>query len=120
MNSRQEGARFERAVLISPDAEVRRSLLEAAANQLDILESRLPDQYPSPETVLAQRPDLCLIETGTNVERALSLIRAASESAVPVIALNQTADSDLILRSLRCGAVEFFSTPIDSTGFADA
>jgi pilus assembly protein CpaE len=117
---RQGDIPFERVILISPDPEVRCAVLQAAERRMDMLESRTPDQYPEPAAILAQHPDLCFIEVGTNIERALALIRAASDSSAPVVALSRTADSDLILRSLRCGAVEFFSLPIDSNGLADA
>lgn len=120
MDIRKGDIPFERPILISPDPEVRRALLEAAERRIDLLESRTPEQYPEPVAILAQHPDLCFIEVGTNIERALALIRAASDSSVPVIALSRTADSDLILRSLRCGAVEFLSPPIDSHGLVDA
>jgi len=116
----QSQNRFQRAVLISPNAEVRRGVLEAANNRLDIFECRAPDIFPEPDAVLAQRPDICLVDVNANAERALALIRDVSDAEVPVIALSETAESDLILRSLRCGATEFFSLPIDSGAFFEA
>ena len=112
--------RFQRAVLITPNAEVRRGVLEAANNRLDIFECRAPESWPEPDAVLTQRPDICLIDVNANAETALALIRDVSDASVPVIALSETADSDLILRSLRCGATEFFSLPIDSGALFEA
>jgi Flp pilus assembly CpaE family ATPase len=111
---------FQRAVLISPHSEIRQSIIEAAGDQLEIFECREAGRYPEADAVLGQRPDLCLIDVGTNIERALALIRETSDSGTPVIALNTAVDSDLILRSLRCGAVEFFSIPIETNSLFEA
>ncbi len=116
----QSDSSFRRVLLISPDPEVRSAILQAAERRIDMLESRTPQEYPEPSAIPGQLLDLCFVEVGTNIERALALIRAASDASVPVIALNRTAESDLILRSLRCGAVEFFSLPIDADGFSEA
>src|SRR5688500_20349343 len=58
-------------------------------------------------------PDLCLIDVGTDGEQALSLMRSLTEAGTSVVALHTTNDSDLILRSLRCGASEFLFAPIE-------
>ena len=70
--------------------------------------------YADPDTVLGQSPDLCLVEVGTDGERALALVRNLCDAGLTVVALHQNNDSDLILRSLRCGASEFLSEPIES------
>ena len=101
------------AVLVSPHAGLRGSVIDAIGTRLNLLECSGPEGYPDPETVLQQTPDLCLIDVGTNGEQALSLMRHLTEAGTSVVALNTTNDSDLILRSLRCGASEFLFAPID-------
>ena len=104
---------FKRAVLISPNPELKRSVIRAIAGRMEVLECSGPDGYPDPDTVLGQEPDLGLIEVGTDGERALGLVRSLSDAGLPVVALHVANDSDLILRSLRCGASEFLSGPIE-------
>ena len=100
------------AVLVSPHPGLRRSVIDAIGTRLNLLECSGPEGYPDAETVLQQTPDLCLIDVGTNGEQALSLMRHLTEAGTAVVALHTTNDSDLILRSLRCGASEFLFAPI--------
>lgn len=109
-----EAAEFRRAVLISPNPELRRSIVRAIGARMELSECSGPEGYPDSDTVLGQAPDLCLIDVGTDGEHALSMVREISDSGVPVVALHLSSDSDLILRSLRCGASEFLSEPIGS------
>jgi pilus assembly protein CpaE len=87
--------------------------MDALSGRVNLLECSGAEGYPDPETVLQQTPDLCLIDVGTNGELGLSLMRALTEAGTPVIALHATNDSDLVLRSLRCGAGEFLFAPIE-------
>jgi Flp pilus assembly CpaE family ATPase len=105
---------LRRAVLISPNAEMKRSVIRAIAGRMEVLECSGPDGYSDPDTVLGQTPDLCLIEVGSDWERAQGLVRNLSDAGLAVVALHVTNDSDLILRSLRSGASEFLSAPIES------
>ena len=100
------------AVLVSPHPGLRQSVIDAIGTRLNLLECSGPEGYPDPHTVLRQMPDLCLIDVGTDGEQALSLMRNLTEAGTSVVALHTTNDSDLILRSLRCGASEFFFAPI--------
>jgi pilus assembly protein CpaE len=109
-----EAAEFRRAVLISPNPELRRSVVQAIGARMELSECSGPEGYPDSDTVLGQSPDLCLIDVGTDGEHALNMVRELSDSGVPVVALHISSDSDLILRSLRCGASEFLSEPIAS------
>jgi pilus assembly protein CpaE len=102
------------AILVSPHPGLRLSVIEAIGTRINLLECSGPDGYPDAETVLQQTHDLCLIDVGTNGEQALSLMRELTEAGTSVVALHTTNDSDLILRSLRCGASEFLFAPIDS------
>ena len=107
-----EAVEFRRAVIISPNADLKRSVVRAIGARMEMSECSGPDGYPDSDTVLGQAPDLCLIDVGTDGEHALAMVRDLSDSGVPVVALHVTSDSDLILRSLRCGASEFLSEPI--------
>jgi pilus assembly protein CpaE len=115
-----ETAGFRSAVMVSPNAALRRSAVEAVGDRLELFECSGPDGYPSADTVLGQSPDLCLIDVGSDGDKALTLVREISDSGLPVVALHITNDSDLILRSLRCGATEFLSEPIESAQFWQA
>ena len=100
-------------VLVIPHAGLRRSVIAAIGARLNLLECSGRDGYPDAETVLHQSPDLCLIDVATNGEQALALMRELTDAGTSVVALNTTNDSDLILRSLRCGASEFLFDPIE-------
>jgi pilus assembly protein CpaE len=102
-----------RAIVVSPHPGLRRAVVDVLGWRVNLLECSGPDGYPDAETVLQQTPDLCLIDVGTKDEQALSLMRGLTAAGTPVVALHTTNDSDLILRSLRCGAGEFLSAPIE-------
>jgi pilus assembly protein CpaE len=63
------------------------------------------------------RADVLLIDVATNLETAVAIIRHASSlnPQPPVIALHTSNDSASILRSLRCGAHEFFHAPFEAS-----
>ena len=54
--------------------------------------------------------DICFLDVATNPEHAQQLI-AEMAPAIPVVALHNRADADLILRCLRRGACEFLTDP---------
>ena len=111
---------FKRAVLIAPQPLVQNAVLESVGDLLQVFESLEPHKYPGAETMLARKPDVCLIDVGSDADLAMPLIREASEAQVPVIALHTANEPELILRSLRAGANEFFSVPIAAQTFAEA
>jgi pilus assembly protein CpaE len=111
---------FKRAVLIAPQPLVQHAVLESVGGLLQVFESLEPHKYPGAETMLARKPDVCLIDVGSDVDLAMPLIREASEAQIPVIALHTANEPELILRSLRAGANEFFSVPIAAQAFAEA
>src|ERR1017187_6717269 len=115
-----DAAGFRRAVLISPNAQLRRSVVGAIGERMELFECSGPDGYPDVETVLGQSPDLCLVDVGSDGNAALSVVRDLSDSGLPVVALHVSSDSALILRSLRCGASEFLSEPIAPDQFWQA
>jgi pilus assembly protein CpaE len=54
--------------------------------------------------------DICFLDVASNPEHAQQLI-AELAPAIPVVALHNRADADLILRCLRRGACEFLTDP---------
>ena len=99
------------AVLISPRDALRKPVIDELAVRARVLDCTEAGRYPSAATILEHKPDLCFIDVGSS-EEALTLVRELASSHVPVAALHLNNDSDLILRSFRCGASEFLSPPI--------
>ena len=75
--------------------------------------------YPSAGTLdmrLRQlRPDVVLIDLGTDLDAACELVKhlTALQPPVVVIALHSHNDSEAIVRSIRAGATEFLYAPFD-------
>jgi len=71
-------------------------------------------EYPRLGTIAAITQqagcDICFLDVATNPEHAQQLIGELAP-AVPVVALHNRADADLILRCLRRGACEFLTDP---------
>ena len=82
--------------------------LDGRARLIDCTDS---GQYPSAKAILHHKPAVCFIDVGSCGE-ALALVTEVSGTDVPVAALHLNNDSDLILRSFRCGASEFLYAPI--------
>jgi Flp pilus assembly CpaE family ATPase len=99
------------AVVISPQRELRRSVLDALAGCAQIVDCSDAAVYPCRDAVLHYQPRVCFIDVGTS-DQALTLVHELAGAGVPVAALHLNNDSDLILRSFRCGASEFLFEPI--------
>jgi pilus assembly protein CpaE len=109
------------ALLIAPDRKIAESL-RATATEAGTFEIVTDLQtYPAPETIETRmrqaRAEVLLIDVATNLETAAAIIKHASSlnPQPPVIALHSANDSGAILRSLRCGAHEFFHAPFDAS-----
>lgn len=87
---------------------------------MDLADLGGPQGYPEPAAILAANPELCLVDVGTQAVRALDIVRQLSEAGIPVIALHQSSQPDLILEALRAGAGEFLFDPIDAQHLANA
>lgn len=61
------------------------------------------------------RPDVLLVDLGSNPDSAMGLVGVASalSPAVYVIGLNMTNDASLIIQSMRAGGTEFLSAPFE-------
>lgn len=113
LSLRSESAETESpcAMIISPQRELRQSVHDALAGRARIVDCSDAAVYPGREVVLRYKPQVCFIDVGTS-DQALSLVHDLSGAGVPVAALHVNNDSDLILRSFRCGASEFLFAPI--------
>jgi Flp pilus assembly CpaE family ATPase len=107
------------AILISPNPELRASVIEGLAGCAEVVDCSLPAGNPPADVVLERHPDLCFIDVGGS-EDSLALVRLVAAAGIPVAALHVNNDSDLILRSFRCGASEFLYAPIAAVDMLEA
>ncbi len=107
------------AVVISPQSELRRSVAGALAQRARVVDCSDSAIYPARDVVLHYKPQVCFIDVGSS-EQALELVHELAGADVPVAALHLNNDSDLILRSFRCGASEFLFAPIASADVIEA
>lgn len=107
-------------LLVAPDRELAEAFLATlpmthAFQVLSDLKS-----YPSAQTLDIRmrqlRPDLLMIDLGSNTETACELIRLAAglAHAPQIVGLHKNNDSRSILLSLRMGASEFLHAPFDT------
>ena len=107
------------ALLISPDRTVAQQFrtVAAGAGTFGILAE--VQTYPAPETLQTRMreagAEVLLLDVASDLDTAATLIRHASAQTppIPVIALHRGNDSQAILKSLRCGALEFLYAPFD-------
>jgi pilus assembly protein CpaE len=108
------------ALVICPDTEMMGELLPLLARNLAGLEVHPLDSYPDPRSLVKITADhtvaLCFLDMETDFDQAQRVIAGLTkgDGAIPVVALLGRCDSDLILRCLRKGAVEFLTRPFDS------
>src|SRR5258707_15669344 len=107
------------ALLVAPDRELADAFTSTLtlAHAFQILSDLR--SYSSSQTLdirLRQlRPDVLLIDLGSNLETAAELIRFAAALPRPpqIVGLHKENDSRAILLSLRMGASEFLHAPFD-------
>lgn len=111
-------------LLICPHAELSRKLSavwHATAQPEAMVESpRYLDGQGLQDLISGHSITLCFVDVGTDRELALGLVRAVSETGIPVVALHTANDPDLILSCLRQGAAEFLYTPFSAESFRTA
>src|SRR5580704_14941635 len=108
-----------RAVLITLQPELRASVVQGLAERAQVIDCSSSGRYPSCDAVLNHKPTMCFIDVGSNDE-ALALVTEVAAADVPVAALHLNNQSDLILRSFRCGASEFLFAPIERADLLEA
>lgn len=108
------------AILISPDSELTAQVTATLVKGRIFQVVGELKSYPPKQTLdmrLRQlRPDVLLVDVGSDLEAACELIRAAAtlDKPVPVVALHGRNDSDAVVGSLRAGAIEFLNAPFDA------
>jgi pilus assembly protein CpaE len=110
-------ARTWKILLLGPgdeQASSLRTLLSQEAPAAQVFEVKAyPDTAKLPQLLSSQALSLCFLDVTSSRETALPLIREIHQIAprLPVIALIQADDPDLILGCLRQGAVDFLIFP---------
>ena len=106
------------ALVFSQDEEFRRqvgALLRSGGVPISLIEDRraLPDQ---------SQPDVVLVDIRGDAASGMAAIERlrASHPLVAIFAVAQTSDPDLILQSMRAGANEFFTWPVQEENFHGA
>ncbi len=106
------------ALLICPNRALAAQFLETAARDGFQVLSQL-ENYPSRQTLdirLRQiRPDLVVLDVGSNLSTAADLIRyaVATSHHTHVVAIHSASEPELVLRALRSGATEFLTAPFE-------
>jgi pilus assembly protein CpaE len=108
-------------LLICPHAELSRKLSavwHATAQPEAMVESpRYVDGQGLQDLIAGHSITVCFLDVGTDRELALGLVRAVSNTGIPVVALHTANDPDLILSCLRQGAAEFLHAPFSLETF---
>ncbi len=108
-----------RAVLITLQPELRASVVEGLSECAQVIDCSSTGRYPVCVEVLHHKPTMCFVDVGSSDE-ALALVSELAAAEVPVAALHLNNQSDLILRSFRCGASEFLFAPIAPADLVEA
>lgn len=107
------------AILIAPDRGLSQQLLDTLPQSRAFQILAELKTYPSPQTLEMRarqlRPNVILLDLASDLSVALALVRQAGELQPPVhvVGLHIENDSQVILQSLRAGAVEFLHAPFD-------
>src|SRR5467141_3549168 len=108
-------------LLICPHAELSRKLSDvwhATTQPEAMVESpRYVDGQGLQDLIAGHSINVCFVDVGSDRELALGLVRAVSDTGIPVVALHTANDPDLILSCLRQGAAEFLHAPFSVENF---
>ncbi len=102
-------------LLVCPHPELSRRTGTALLG-MGMADTYITGEYPPPgeseALAIHKRSNICFLDVKTDAERALALM-AEVLGMMPVVALHQEKDADLILRCLRRGACEFLADPTE-------
>lgn len=72
-----------------------------------------PAKYTLADVIAKQKPNLCLLDAGTNRERALQIVSeiAGIDASLSVLVLLDRNDPELVLNTMRQGAAGFLVAP---------
>jgi pilus assembly protein CpaE len=108
------------ALLVAPDRKLSGQLLgtlpETKAFQVVSELSAYPNAQTLEIRIRQMKPQVLLLDVGTDLAAALDLLKhaVAMNPPVPVVALHPQNDSGVILQTLRAGAIEFLHAPFDA------
>lgn len=106
-----------KALLVSPDRGLIGDLMALLTQQVPRLAVFEMQSYPSRQVLLQlagpQAPNICFLDLSADRDRALSLVGEllSLEPKMNIVVLLGSKDPELILRSMRQGAVEFLVRP---------
>jgi pilus assembly protein CpaE len=98
------------------------NLMQSTIPQANLLEISIYPPAPAlVEIIGSQLPDACLVDLISDAEQGLEVIRQiyAINPKLLIIAIIEGENTDLILRSLRAGATEFFSHPFQIENWSE-
>jgi len=107
------------ALLIAPDRELAQKFLETVPQTRGFQILADLKTYPPHQTldirVRQLKPQVALVDLGSDPATAVELVRyiASLNPSVHVVGLHSHNDSQVILQSLRAGAIEFLYAPFD-------
>jgi pilus assembly protein CpaE len=110
--------------VISPDMRRRNAVLHALGEcQTGQIQEFVtyPSELNDVQRMLGQNFDVVLVDLDSNPDHALNLVETISVQGltIPMI-YSEQADPDLLLRSMRAGAREFLTLPLDTGVMAEA
>ena len=106
-----------KALFVSPNNQLTLEMLPLVSHHPALSPASQLRSYPTPhelrENIAAHGANLCFLDISTEPERALKCLSDLLEidRSLPVVALLNGNDSNLILRCLRQGATEFLAQP---------
>lgn len=107
------------ALMICPDRGLSQAFQAGTARSQSFQIVEDLTAYPTTQQLDSKlrqlRPDVLLMDLGSQSDSAMSLIGVAASLSptVYVIGLNQVSDAALIIQSMRAGGTEFLSAPFD-------
>jgi len=83
---------------------------------LSIPDKKLAECVPSEafDSIEKHKADIVLLDCGSDVEKGLAILKEIKSRfpRVPVIVLSERGSEDIVLKSFRAGARDFFKTPV--------
>lgn len=113
-------------LLVSPHPTMGQEIAPILAEFLPFSPVTELREYPGKqiltELIEDQGINLCFIDTESNPDWAFALISdlSSGDAKVPVVALLERAETEVILKALRSGAAEFLSRPFQAEQFTEA
>jgi pilus assembly protein CpaE len=105
-----------RLAIVDPDDSTREEIKQTLQGlEMVWLEAECSRYEFFPDTVGQSNPDIGIVVLDSDVEKAILLMEQLKESnaSCEIIAISSSTDGQLILRSIRAGAKEYLTMPLD-------